>query len=201
MQVSGGKPGDVPASAFPVPRIAKPVVQPGSPALPELDLPRIHDEAAPVFRPGDLAFSESLRGLVDQRFERVPPVRHGPALRRSPGADLACAVAAGEVLVGGCAVQPPDLSADPDLTIQRGPEENQCRMSGLVELAGLHTLIVGEETKTVVTRAFQQNHPGIGPALPVDRGDGHRLGKRHHLAGRIEPDPELGDRVRVEIVP
>ena len=175
------------------------IVQAADLALPELDLVGDDQIPAPVLRSRDRIGAEALARPLESLLEHRA-VGDRLALRARPGAELRLRWARRKVGVRLPGVERLDRAADPNLAVELAPVKDQRRARALLELPALGRVAVGEEAEAALIDALEQDHAGIGVAGGVRGGQGHRLVQGDLALGDREPGPELGDRVRAEVL-
>ena len=163
--------------------------------MPELDALEGHSVAAPVGRPRHLDALEPSRHRPLHLLERGA-ARHGARLTARPRVDAALAGPAREVRIRLLVAGVRDGALDADLPVQRIPVEEQRRPGMSRQSAALAALAVGEEHRTAFVEASQQHDAGRGPAVGVDRREGHGVGVGQvRPLGLLEPESGLGDGI------
>ena len=175
-------------------------MQPVEAVLPELVCLRRDAEAAPFVADGQLAVGMLALELVDAPLEPLA-IRDRAALRRGERAELAAAGAPARVRLGLLAETRVDRPLDADLAAERLPVEQQRRARVRDELAALAAAVVREEDEAALVERLQQDHPQRRRAVGRRGRERHRLGiDRLGRARVLEPAPELGQRVGIELV-
>src|SRR5262245_23023075 len=124
--------------------IDQPVVKAEWPFFPEFDPAWDNPESRPIIRPGHGAQPE-LGGEPGDSFLQLKPARQRPRLLRRPGADLAGAVARGEIGVGLGRGHLLHLTLDTDLPLQGFPVEAEGGPLMGEKLLSLAALVIGVE--------------------------------------------------------
>src|SRR3954470_21653982 len=170
--------------------VAQAVVQAAAAPLPELELLRLEQVAAPVLRPRHRAAREALLGLGDAMVQ-VGARADDLALRRGPRRDLAAARARGEVRVALGRIEAPDRPARADGAVLLEPAPRQRRDAPAVEVARLGAAVAREEAKAARVDAAQQDVAAARAAVGVDGRERRRVRLVDPLGGGVlEPAAE-----------
>src|SRR5579875_1278879 len=155
--------------------------------------------ASPGRRPCDFLVLETLVVAAHSLFEKRP-IRDRPALRRGPCAQTMSARATRKVRIGFRRIENDNRPLDPYLPFESGPVEQERRPTRPFEIARFGALVVGEKDEAAFVVAAQQDHPDGGRPLGRGRRQRHRVGLEDpRRDGRLEPDPELGDRIAQDL--
>ena len=167
--------------------IAHAIVQPRRLALPQLDHLGHDAIAAPVRRARRRRVAVRALDLRDQRLERGPALDH-LRLRRRDRAELAAARPRREVRVGRRGVDLLDRAFDPDLAVQRLPEQDERRERMRGEVAALAPVVVREEHE-----AARRRSPSAARCAPPADRDRRRW--RASSRSRSTPDARPPTRI------
>src|SRR5438046_7775762 len=186
---------------FAVARVTKAIVQAVGATLPKFDSLRFHPITAPVRWTWNFLSGQSLFQLRKPRFQYSSYVEH-VALMRNPRPKLAAnrprMKIAGRFFVRNFFSH----AVDPDLPLEFLPMNNQTRSRIFFQVPGLFALVIRVKNETSVIVTLEQNHARSRLAIFRHRCQGNCIHLTDpNLYRRGEPNPELLDRVGIEIDP